>query len=222
MLLKGKRVAIVGAASSAFNTSKGDYIDGFDVVIRINKASVLLKDGKWKKDIGAKTDILFHSFFENEESGGGPLNFELFDSLGIQYVINPVAAYEGYRVTFNFYKKYLSKRITYSLTKDWYKTVQGKLGRFRPTIGSCALYASLECEFSELYMTGFTFFKTPFGEGYRNRIKEAHQVQKYIKDAGLHDPDLEFQLFLEKLVIHSKKKIRMDDTLGAIVAEHSK
>jgi hypothetical protein len=71
-------------------------------------------------------------------------------------------------------------------------------------------------------MTGFTFFKTPFGEGYRNRIKEAHQVQKYIKYAGLHDPDLEFQLFLEKLVIHSKKKIRMDDTLGAIVAEHSK
>jgi len=221
-VLKGKRVAIVGAASSAFNSGKGSYIDGFDVVIRINKAGLLLKDGKWKQDIGAKTDILFHSFFENEQSGGGPLDLALFDSLGIRYLVNPIAAYEGYRVTFNFYKKYVTNRITYSLSKNWYQALKKKLGKFRPTIGFCALSAALNSEFSELYITGFTFFKTPFGEGYRDAMKDTHQVQQHIRQAGLHDPDLEFRLFLDQLAANREKNIKMDDTLLAIVTENKK
>src|SRR5688500_15049886 len=74
-LLKNKRIAIVGPASSDYNTQRGSFIDSFDYVIRINKAPFLVRDGKFRHDIGSKTDILFHSFFENDFSGGGPLNF---------------------------------------------------------------------------------------------------------------------------------------------------
>ena len=38
--LKNKNVCIVGPAESINNTNKGDYIDGFDVVVRINYAKI--------------------------------------------------------------------------------------------------------------------------------------------------------------------------------------
>ena len=219
-LLKGKRVAIVGAANSAYQTGKGAYIDGFDLVIRVNKAPHLLKDDRWKADIGSRANILFHSFFENEVSGGGALDLRLYDRLGIQFIINPIPTYSGFRVTFNFYKKYLVRRIIYTLPRKEYNKMQEQLGQFRPTIGFCALRAALECDFSELYITGFTFFKTPFGAGYRDDMRDVHQVQQYIKDAGLHNPDLEFKQFLKLLQQNRHKNILLDSTLQSIVGEY--
>ena len=220
-LVKGKRIAIVGAANSAYNTEKGAFIDGFDYVIRINKAPYVVKEDKWQKDIGSRTDVLFHSFFENESSGGGPLNLPLYDSLGIKYLINPISSYAGYRVSFNFYKKYLRRRVTYLMPHKWYKEIETALGQFRPTIGFCALNAVVQADFSELYITGFTFFKTAFGEGYRDHMKESTQVRKYLQEAGLHNPDMEFVQFLKLLNSTTDKKIMLDDTLQSIIREHT-
>lgn len=221
-LVQGKRIAIVGAANSAYGTGKGTYIDGFDFVIRINKAPLLLKDGKFRSDIGKKANILFHSFFENEKSGGGPLNLKLYDELGVQYIINPITEYGGYRVTFNFYKKYLPKRTIYHLPKDTFSGIQKGIGNHLPTIGFCALKAAIESDFAELYITGFTFFKTAFGAGYRDEMKEAHQVQKHIQEAGLHNPDLEFSSFISALKENRSKNILMDDALSSIVQSYRK
>ena len=88
--ISGKRVVVVGPASSALNTGQGGFIDSFDFVVRVNKAPLLLVDGRHAADIGTRTDILFHSFFENELSGGGPLDFGLFEQLGISYVVQPI------------------------------------------------------------------------------------------------------------------------------------
>jgi hypothetical protein len=216
-LLRGKRVAIVGAANSAYHTGKGAWIDGFDYVIRINRAPYVLQRGEWSKDIGRKTDILFHSFFENDRSGGGPLDFGLYDSLQIRYVVNPVAAYSGYRVSFNFYKKYLLRRATFLLPRDSYLRIEKSLHPFKPTIGFCALLSVLETDFSELYITGFTFFRTAFGDGYRDAVKEASQVRKLIKDEGLHDPDLEFKVFSEVFQKNRNRNIQIDNELAEIL-----
>jgi hypothetical protein len=221
-IIKGKRVAIIGAANSAYQKNNGQDIDNFDIVIRINKAPHLLKNGKWKDQIGSKADVLFHSFYENEVSGGGPLDLDVYDRLRIRYIVNPINGYGGLRVTFNFYKKYLASRITYRLNRLWYLDTLRQLQGFQPTIGFCALKAALESDFSELFITGFTFFKTPFGEGYRDGLKEVVEIKKFIKDAGLHDPDLEFAMFLKLLDKYRHKKIIMDETLLAIVRSYEK
>lgn len=220
-LCEGKRIAILGAADSAFNTGKGSYIDGFDIVIRINKAPLLLKNETWKNDIGTKTDILFHSFFENERSGGGPLDIALFDALKIQYLVNPISEYRGYRVIFNFYKKYLLPKTVYSIPRNIYKKIKEQLGNYQPTIGFCALYAVLQTNFSELYITGFTFFKTDFGKGYRDEIKESKLAKQFIYDAGLHNPDLEYREFAKLYKQHSTKKIVTDEVLYTILRSNS-
>ena len=53
----GKRIAVIGPASSAFQTGKGAYIDSFDLVIRINKSALTVDAGKHPTDIGSRTDV---------------------------------------------------------------------------------------------------------------------------------------------------------------------
>jgi len=217
-ILTGKRIAIVGPASSAYQTNRGKYIDGFDYVIRINKSPLLLKDGKYEADIGKRLDILFHSFFENDFSGGGPLDFELYDALGVEYVINPIPTFFGKRVTFNFYKKYLQPRVVYGLAPEPYAEAVKAFGRFRPTTGFCALKMALEAEFSELFITGFTFFKTAYGSGYRDALKDVETNKKYINDSNIHNPDIEYEQFKVILAANRHKRITTDIQLKQILA----
>jgi len=219
-ILKEKRVALVGPANSAYGTNQGAFIDGFDYVIRINKAPALIHSGKFKHDIGTKTDILFHSFVENDFSGGGPLDFDLFDKLGIRYVINPLPSFLGKRVTFNFFKKYLLGRTIYGLSGAKYFQAVKVFGRFRPTTGFCALKMVLEAAPSELFITGFTFFKTPYGDNYRDALKDVEKNRAYIDKEKIHNPDIEFEEFLRMYKANTQTSIRFDDTLYSIVSQH--
>lgn len=219
-ILDDKRVAIVGPASSAYNTGKGDYIDNFDLVVRLNKAPFMIRDKKGTEDIGSRTDILCHSFFENENSGGGALDLALYDRLNIRYLVNPIPTYFGYRVIFNFYKKYLLSRTVYVLSRRQYKKLTRRFGSHRPTTGFCALYMLMTSGCRELYITGFTFFKTGYASGYRDNMKETTEVRKHIRENTIHDPDLEFDIFRELLQEQTTKNIHMDDELTAILAHN--
>jgi hypothetical protein len=218
-ILQGKRVAIVGPAGSAFQVKRGNFIDGFDYVIRINKAPFLLKSGKSTEYIGTKTDILFHSFFENEFSGGGPLDFPLYQSLGIKFVINPIPTFFGKRVTFNFFKKYLLPQLIYSLPAQPYERIVKAFGRFRPTTGFCALQMALESDCSELFITGFTFFKTAYGDGYRDQLKDVSVNKKYINESNIHNPDIEYEQFKMMLGTSKVTSITIDAELKRILAQ---
>lgn len=219
-VLKNKRIVVVGPASSAYNNNKGKYIDDFEFVVRINKAPSLIKSGRFKDDIGTRTDILFHSFFENEFSGGGPLNFDLFNELGIKYVINPIPGYFGKRTVFNFYKKYLKAQKTYLLPKKDYNEIKPKFGAFRPTTGFSALQFLMNSNFKELYITGFTFFKTAYGDGYRDELKDVKANINFIASEKQHDPDIEFREFKRLLQENAHKNIRLDSELVAILDQN--
>jgi len=216
-ILKDKRVAVVGAADSAYNTGLGSYLDEFDLIIRMNKAPITIKDGEFKKDIGSKTDILFHNFFENDTFGGGVLNFNLYEQLGIRYVINPIPTFFGYRNTFNFYKKYLTSKTIYSLSSRDYNKLKQEISPFRPTVGLCVLSAIINSHFSELYITGFTFFKTNYGNGYRKSFTDVNDLRDTMDKMKIHNPDLEFRIFLKLLLNNSNKIIMMDKVLNSIV-----
>nr|WP_255647321.1 glycosyltransferase family 29 protein [Fulvivirga sedimenti] len=218
-VLTNKRIAIVGPASSAYGTGKGDYIDGFDLVVRINKAALLMRDKRSPEDIGTKTDILFHSFFENEYSGGGPLDLELYERLGIKYLVNPIPTYFGHRVSFNFYKKYLRSYPVYTLPLPPYLREVKQFGKFRPTTGFCALKYLLESDFKELYIGGFTFFQTAYGDGYRDEMKSKEATQQYINKMQIHNPDIEFTEFVRIYVENRNKNVVLDEALRELVSQ---
>ena len=161
--------------------------------------------------------MLFHSFFENDDSGGGPLDLGLFDALGIQFLVNPRSTLKGQRNTFNFFKKYLKPRTVFTLPRRTYAKICKPLGKFRPTIGFTALsYVIQEVQFNELFITGFTFYRTPFGKGYRDHMQSPEKVRSFMTNQGLHDVDLEFATFV-KLLGSCHRRVILDPTLDGIL-----
>ena len=216
-IFKGKRVVIVGPANSAFEFENGSYIDGFDYVIRINKA-LYTWNRENEKYIGTRTNILFHNFFENVDTGGGgPLDIDLFNKFGVKYLVQPRNDKEGWRVIFNFYKKYLKSQIVWVLQNDFYNQIQICFGKYKPTMGYCALQSVLASSSQEVFITGFTFFKTPYAVGYRDNLVDIKANEDHIKNQGMHSPDLEYNLFCKLLLESKVKKIYLDSTLFQIL-----
>ena len=55
--------------------------------------------------------------------------------------------------------------------------------------------SALIADFDKLYISGFTFFKTPYAKGYRDNLLDMEINDKHIKAHGLHSPDLELKCF---------------------------
>ena len=215
-VFKNKRVAVIGAADSAFENEMGSYIDDFDLVVRVNKAPHSLSREKFKF-LGSRTDVLFHSFYENKESGGGPIDFELYEKQGIKFIVNPNFNKKGLITHLNYYKRNLNNKTTYFLSRAFYDQITANFGKVIPTVGYYALITLLKSECKEIYISGFTFFKTPYANDYRDHLLDMKENQKHIKKQGIHDPDLEFSLFKKELEKTNCSKVLMDRTLTAIL-----
>ena len=215
-VLRNKRVAIIGAADSAFDKENGDFIDEFDYVVRINKGPLKLTREK-EKFLGKRSDILFHSFYENEISGGGPIDFEMLKKQGIKYIVNPNHNFKGWITHLNYFKRKNHTMITYLLSKKISDDIKKKFGKWIPTVGYSALYSILNAECKEVYITGFTFFKTPYADDYRDHFKKMENNNEHIRSQGIHNPDLEFVLFVKELEKHSNLNIRLDNRLSKII-----
>lgn len=57
--IKNKRVVFVGPSPNLIGKEQGEFIDGFDVVIRTNGAINFLNEQKYIKDYGKRCDILY-------------------------------------------------------------------------------------------------------------------------------------------------------------------
>lgn len=216
---KDKRIAVIGPADSAFEKENGDYIDAFDVVVRINKALYSLSIEK-ASFIGSRTDVLFHSFFENTETGGGPIDFEFFKQQGVSYVVNPNNCLFGLKTHLSYFKRNLDVNRTYLLPRAFYKVLTDNFENWVPTIGYSALYSALNSGASEVYISGFTFFKTPYANDYRDHFQNVEQNQKYIKNQDLHNPDLELIEFI-KQYNRTQSRVIVDDALKDIVKQYN-
>lgn len=218
-VLKNKSVVVIGAADSAFEEKNGNFINSFDYAIRINKAPHSLSAEK-KPFIGYKTDILFHSFYENNESGGGPIDFNLYKQQGLKYLVNPNHSANGLRTHLTYFKRNLSNRVTYLLPRTFYKKMVKDFGSWIPTIGYSALYTVLNANCKEVYITGFTFFKTPYADDYRDHFKDIDVNNSFIEKQGIHNPDLELQEFITTLDKSNASKVRLDKALENIVKNY--
>lgn len=222
-IFKNKRVAVIGAADSAFEQENGDYIDGFDLIVRVNKAPHSWHPEK-AKYIGSRTDILFHSFYENTDSGGGPIDFKLYENQGIKYVINPNCNFKGLWTHLNYYKRNLNTKQTYILSWKFSENLKNNFGTVVPTVGYSALYTILNSNCKEIFITGFTFFKTPYANDYRDHLKDMESNKKHIKNQGLHNPDLELSEFIKQKRIIEKQtstKVILDKALKNIIEQNN-
>lgn len=212
--IKGKRVALVGSADSAYKEELGAYIDGFDLVVRINKGVELVEGNE--AFVGTRTDLLFHCLYEAKAGGGSPVTLQLWKEKDVK---NIVFCYNEHSVPYGpllrtFYFKYKPQGIGVAhLPLGLSDNNFQKVLPFHPTTGFIALNSLLNCAPAELYVTGMTFYKTPFKPEYREGDLEFWKND--IKQNGVHNPELEFQV-AKQLYLQHPDVFKPDATLKAI------
>jgi GR25 family glycosyltransferase involved in LPS biosynthesis len=164
--IKNKNVIIVGPADHVDN---GDFIDNFDIVVRINFGDKLTKHND---KYGTRTDIVYHCTNMNDAHGG-----KMDDYINkIKYLVFAVpllSSNESLSFNFGTYSNYRNISIDDAhinkiiiIDKEEYIRFEEQL-MCRPNTGTTAIWDILKYKPKLLYVTGFTLFQTKFDKNYR-------------------------------------------------------
>lgn len=187
---KDKSVALVGPAQSIIGTLKGDIIDQFDLIVRLNKAIPLPES--LKKDIGTRTDIIYNSLNTSDFPGENNLNTKLYKKHGVQFVCTsyPFNHNIFHDDILNYVYRYKFEIPLKAMNDLKFRNFEKMLGT-RPYTGTCAIMDLLSYPIKYLYITGLDFYQTKYYSEYRTISKN---VLKYNKNNPIHNnkPQLDY------------------------------
>lgn len=212
-----KRVIIIGPAETSLTYMSGEDIDKFDFIVRVNKSPLFLEGNESK--IGSRTDILYHCFSEDPIDGGGRLDFDILEKQENKYIAYSYAEPILESVFYKTVLKYKGKRF-YRVRKDFFLELKKDYPAKWPTTGLQAILHLMSCDFKELHITGFTFFRTGYVSGYTtNKINESEQTRRQqIEQGGSHSFDGELQVFKEYYARNKHKNIYIDSVIESIIS----
>ena len=177
--LKNKKVVLVGPAAYLHNSKKMNFIDSFDVVVRLNNGYNISEERI--QDLGSRTDVLYHCFWGPHFPQSIPFltypNIEPFSTDLTKFnLVNQN------RVPFEVYDLELYLKLFNLLNS-------------RPNTGTCAIYDLINSQIKSLHVCGITMFKGGYIKGYRkthvfnsrkeveleNNIHKNHDIGNQIK-----------------------------------------
>lgn len=204
--LRGKRVAIVGPASTLQGLSLGELIDSYDVVVRLNASLPLNAESLC--DYGARTDILYHCMIEK----GGREFWQLVDGWGLRFICSsfPNKAWGSFQNNMDYYMKNAVTPFRLVGRDAWHylsKQINGK-----PTSGISAIVDLLSLEIESLFVGGFSFYQTGYRKGYHNKSPDVHVPVLFRCER--HMPSAEFEFFKSEII--SDPRVRLDPYLEAL------
>ena len=91
--------------------------------------------------------------------------------------------------------------------------MKNSLNGYRPTTGFAAIYLMSKTEYEKLYITGFTFFRTPYQSDYKNVNIETER--KSIQQANYHSVEIEYNCF--KNIFNNSTNIIIDEGMKEIM-----
>ena len=169
--VKNKTIALVGPAESIMNNGKGELIDKFDIVVRLNKSLPLPKN--LVKDIGTKTNILYNSLNTTDFPGENKFSNNFLKKYDLNFLCC------SYPLENDFFKNDILNYIKRNkfgmpfkvLNNNLYKSIENST-RTRPFTGTCAICDLLSYDIKYLYITGLDFYSTKYYQNYRKISKE--------------------------------------------------
>ena len=216
--ISGKCIALVGPAQSILGTGKGEIIDKFDLVVRLNKSLPL--PSNIKQDIGTRTDIIYNSLNTSDFPGENNLNPALYEKYGVRFVASsyPFNNRIFHDDILNYVIKY-KFQIPLKVMNDLkFRNFEKNLGT-RPYTGTCAIMDLLSYPIKYLYITGLDFYQTKYYSEYRRSTKDSlrhtknspiHQAKPqldYLKNISLFDNRIILDNYLENLLFHDYYKV---------------
>ena len=216
--VEGKCIALVGPAQSIIGTEKGELIDKFDLVVRLNKSIPL--PSSLKNDIGTKTDIIYNSLNTSDFPGENNLNPKLYKKYGVKFVCSsyPFNSNIFHDDIVNYVYKYKFELPLKVMNDIKFRNFE-KILKTRPYTGTCAIMDLLSYPIKYLYITGLDFYQTKYYNEYRRISKEGLKYNKnsaihqckpqldYLKHISIFDNRIILDSFLDKLLYYDYYKV---------------
>jgi hypothetical protein len=216
--VKDKCIALVGPAESIIGTKKGEVIDKFDLIVRLNKSIPV--PSKLHEDIGKRTDIIYNSLNTTDFPGENNLNPRLYKKYGVSFVCSsyPFNHNIFHDDIANYVYKYKFEIPLKVMDDLKFRNFEKLLGT-RPYTGTCAIMDLLSYPIRYLYITGLDFYHTKYYNEYRiisksnqkhtkhNTIHKARPQLEYLKNLSLIDNRIILDSFLDKLLYNDYYKI---------------
>ena len=207
--LKGKSVVIVGPSPYLIGKGRGNFIDSFDVVIRMNKGWKITLDRI--KDYGEKTSIRWHCMMEHPNNGGDFAIDEMIDHkvewLASQFPRN--LDYFHYD-NIKFEQKNYNDKINFHCFADliYFLNIHRAL-ETRPNVAPTAIFELINYDIKNLHLMGVTFFKDGWDKGYK--------ATKYDNKDAVKGHSQEAQIHLLKLILENENKFTVDKEIKKLI-----
>lgn len=222
--LKGKTVALVGPSPHLLGMKKGEYIDSFDFVARVNQNSEM-PQSQWE-DYGKRTDILFNCLNINKLNALANRNNDQYFR-DLKYIIcSMVSMWDIERV-----HKFL-KGVEKHFDTPWHNVCDGYLFKIFKEVGTTcntgltSLITLLNYDVKSVYMTGMTFFnmnrmgRVYFDEYHDDAVKHGNfkdtknkQPEPAELRMDIHAQQPQIDYFRKIVSRHYEKKLTMDEFL---------
>ena len=176
-LISNKKTVIVGPSPHLKGQSMGNFIDSFDLVVRINELGI---SKEYYADYGSRTDIAFLTLSEQSLKVYKNM-LEKVNINGLKIVVHPRDKYNINPYSARSIKTRNTKEIydELGISVDYLHISQPSfsdccnLFGIYPTTGALAIQEILNYDFESLYICGFSFYTTKYkwNEGKKNFMK---------------------------------------------------
>ena len=201
--LKDKKIILVGPCKSFVGKKLGQYIDSFDIVVRVKKGYPVPKH--LQQDYGTKTNFLYTTLrMDNNSNNLKKEDIDRINENKIQ-ICYPQPLIKQYLKMYKlFTKKYPNQSIIlFKNNPDYYNFL--KETDCEPTIMTFTIMHLQKFNFKTLECIGFSFRKY----GYYSEYKTLEQDQESFKrtyNSGYHNIEKEKQ-FLELLCNNDQRLV---------------
>lgn len=165
-IFQDKSLAVVGPSPHLEGTKLGSYIDSFDLVIRVNE----IVPSSLRNDYGKKNDIIFISVPNNSIKYYKNLFDQLSNELrDVKYFICPrnslhvtphhLGNFRDEENIFNNFSKLNTYHELIHIGNNENDRLESEMG-FHPSTGALTLSFLSQFKFNQLYVAGFSFYKT--------------------------------------------------------------
>lgn len=189
-------------------------IKNSDVCIFLNKG---YRSNLFKQVIKLNSNcVLFHCLHPSETIGGGRLNKIYLRFIGIRDIFYTLIVPESIENIKLFHNSNFGFIKLHIISDNEYSQITQGLDNFVPNMGSSAIFLIAMEKNVKLHVSGITFFRTNYLQGYHQHLNNTSQLIAQVEKYGSHNPDLDFIKF-KKFV--KEYNISVDSILEEIIKQ---
>jgi hypothetical protein len=208
--LDGKSIALVGPAKSLLNFNYGEFIDNFDLTVRLNKSLPLQE--KYNKYVGSRTDILYNSLNITDYPGENNININFLLNNDLKFICSSYPLIQPFEKDIYNYIHHSQYQIPFKFFDEKLHNYNCKLMKTRPFTGINAITDLLRYNIKQLFITGIDFYKSNY---YKRSIRKSDKTIKRNQNNTIHKSDNQIK-YLKYLSLMDDR-IVLDQTLDNLL-----